>query len=371
MLLEEDLLVKERFSFPSYDLIMIPNIKNPISTAGMNWIEGRKGRTDYPYYSAGGGSIIKREAFISAYDNHIDSLIENYEDIYKKSMESGNVAWGWNDNLLSVLMYANNSSFAAELPVIESGIEKDPAPIIHKFKKYYRKNLNKEKPDKKIVFYHTYLDGNYKLIIQDQLEKVFLSGLYEACDIFQLCVATPDDSRLQWLENIANKYDKISLKIIKINKENYPKDYRESKISLKMLKEMADETPGYYCYFHSKATSNPGYNIEMWRKSCDWATICEWKKNIKMLDDGYDAVGPNLRYDTFLGRYPHFSGNYWWTTHNHIRTLNLDYLNDVHNKYLEEFWIGSNQESKLGCTFECGHNEPYLAETSVDSYIKA
>ena len=31
MLMEEDVLVKTRFSFPAVDLIMIPNIKNPIS----------------------------------------------------------------------------------------------------------------------------------------------------------------------------------------------------------------------------------------------------------------------------------------------------------------------------------------------------
>jgi hypothetical protein len=138
MLLEEDVLVKQRFTFPGYDLVMIPNFKNPISNAGMQWVSSRGGRTDYPYYSAGGGSIIKKETFMKAYENHIDSLMEKYEDLYAHSMAEGKIGWGWNDSILCVLMYAENATFSTDLPIIESGNEDDPAPIIHNFKKYYR-----------------------------------------------------------------------------------------------------------------------------------------------------------------------------------------------------------------------------------------
>ena len=182
-------------------------------------------------------------------------------------------------------------------------------------------------------------------------------------------VASPDDSRLPWITNLVKKLSKINLNVIKIDKSNYPADYRESKVTLQKLKEMADSVPGYYCYIHTKATTNPGYNINMWRMSCDWATICEWEKNVGMLNEGYDAVGPNLRPDSHIGIYPHFSGNYWWSKHNHIRTLDFSYLTDIHNKYLEEFWIGSNHSAKLGSTYECGHVAPYLVESEIDSYI--
>lgn len=222
---------------------------------------------------------------------------------------------------------------------------------------------------KKIVFYHVYLDGNYKLIIQEQLLKIFMSGLYDECDSIQFHIASPEDSRINWVLNLVKDYAKINPTIIKIDRSQYPSDYRESKITLQNLKKMAETIDGYYCYFHSKGVSNNGYLIDMWRNSCDYATICEWGKNIKMLDDGFDAVGPNLRYDTFLGRFPHFSGCYWWTTSDYIKTLNYTYLLDVDNKYLEEFWIGSNAKGNLGTTFECGHNEPYLVESTIDKYI--
>ena len=140
MLMEEDVLVKERFFFKGVDLLMIPNFKNPICQAGMDWVKSRGGRIDYPYYSAGGGTIINRQVFINAYEKHIDSFIENYEYIYQKSMQDGINGWGWNDSIVAVLMYAENPSISTELPILETGNENDLAPIIHKFKKYYRKN---------------------------------------------------------------------------------------------------------------------------------------------------------------------------------------------------------------------------------------
>jgi hypothetical protein len=223
---------------------------------------------------------------------------------------------------------------------------------------------------KKIVFYHTYLDGNYKLIVQEQLTKIFTSGLYDACDSVEFHIASPEDSRVDWALGILKPYSKINPTVVKIDRSQYPADYRESKVTLLNLKNMAERVKGYYCYFHSKGVSNQGYLIDMWRNSNDYATIYRWKENIEMLDSGYDAVGPNLRYDTFLGYYPHFSGTYFWTTSKHIKTLDHSYLENVDNKYLEEFWIGSNHTAQLGSTFECGHNEPYLTEASIDSYIK-
>jgi hypothetical protein len=137
MLMEEDVLVKERFKFPAVDIIMIPNIKNAICTSGVEWVKSRGGKTNYPWYSAGGGSIINRQKFIEAYEKHIDSFTENYERIYNDSMSQGIGGWGWNDSIICVLMYAENPQISTELPILETGNEDDPAPIIHAFKKYY------------------------------------------------------------------------------------------------------------------------------------------------------------------------------------------------------------------------------------------
>lgn len=155
MLMEEDVLVKERFRFPAKDLIMIPNIKNPISKYGLDWVKERGGNTAYPYYSAGGGSIINRKKFIESYENHMEDLLANYEKLYELSHSEGISGWGWNDSLICVLMYANNAEISTDLPILETGNENDPAPIIHKFKKYYNKK------DKKVAVI-TSIYGNYE-----------------------------------------------------------------------------------------------------------------------------------------------------------------------------------------------------------------
>ena len=139
MLMEEDVLIKERFDFPKVDIIMTPNFKNRISSEGMKWVRDRGGLGNYCYYSAGGGSIIKRALFITAYEKHINSFTKEYERIYEASMNEGAIGWGWNDSIICVLMYAESPIALQELPVIESGNENDNAPIIHNFKKFYKK----------------------------------------------------------------------------------------------------------------------------------------------------------------------------------------------------------------------------------------
>lgn len=233
---------------------------------------------------------------------------------------------------------------------------------------------------KKIVFYHVHLLGLYKSIVTDQLTKIFISGLYKNCDSIELYISSSDEKKTAWLLNVIQKYDKIVPHIIDDEmKLRVPVGTRESMLTLQELSKMASVTPGYYCYIHTKSIYNTGLSQEefdkkeMWRLSMDYATIVEWEKNLEMLNwgnqDGFDAVGPNLRYDTHVGYHPHFSGTYWWTTHLHIRSLKDSYLSGNGAHLLEEFWIGSNSTAKLGSTFECGHREPYLIEATLDKYI--
>jgi len=138
MLMEEDILVKDKVRFPAVDIIMIPGWYNPICEDAMKWIGERGGKTDYPYYSAGGGTIIKRDTFIRAYDNWMSDFMRDYEDLYNKSMNAGCNGWGWNDSILAVLFYLENAKISTNLPITESGDEDANMPIIHKFKRLYR-----------------------------------------------------------------------------------------------------------------------------------------------------------------------------------------------------------------------------------------
>ena len=224
------------------------------------------------------------------------------------------------------------------------------------------------------IFYHVYLMGDYKLVIQEQIQKVFLSGLYDECTEFRIYISAPNENKdkISWVSKITKPFEKIKLCTIDIDKTNLPNDYRESKITLQKMREFVETHPGFYCFFHTKGIFNRGYNIDMWRISCDWAIFKNWRECIKMLNEGlFDAVGPNLRFNTFLGHHPHFSGGYWFATQSHLTKLNDTYLTDTQNKYLEEFWIGSNYNAKLGSIYECGHDAPYVIENEIDNFIKA
>lgn len=221
---------------------------------------------------------------------------------------------------------------------------------------------------KYIVFYHAYLDAHYKLLIQEQLEKLILSGLYEACSVVKMYITGPDKKGIEWVYKITKPFEKINVTHFDVDKTGLT-NYREMKITLQHLANMAKNVPGYYCFFHTKSLTNYDYLKDLWRRSIEWNTICNWKRNIEMLDSGYDAVGPNYRENTFLGFHPHFAGAFWWTTDKHIKTLDYSYLTDTSNPFLEEFWIGSNHAGKYGSTWECDHEAPYMVESSIDKYI--
>ena len=222
----------------------------------------------------------------------------------------------------------------------------------------------------KIIFYHTHLEGEYKLIIQDQLTKIFTSGLYKECTKIEMRISSNDETRFEWVENLVSNYTKINTSRIIIDRSYYPSNYREPKITLQHLKDMALKEDGYYCYIHTKAVTNRGFSMDNWRLSMDYAVIINWRNCIKELENDADAVGPNLRKDTHIGYFPHFSGTYWWTSSSYIKTLNHDYIYDKNEILLEEFWIGSNINCNLKSVFECGHNEPYLIDATIDKYIK-
>lgn len=226
----------------------------------------------------------------------------------------------------------------------------------------------------KILYYHAFLVNNYKLIVQDQLTKIFVSGLYESIDRIELRCVDPTNKNYEWIYNIVKNYPKINIKKIQINRENYPSNFRESKITLRELSEDARNNNGVYGYIHTKGIVNTGDFITNWRLSMDYSIIVNWKLCLSFLEEGFSAVGPNLRFDTHVGYFPHFSGTYWWSNSDYIKTLNESYLYDTeflgHNNHLlEEFWIGSGKNPKLKSVFECGHNEPYLIDTTLDKYI--
>jgi len=70
-----------------------------------------------------------------------------------------------------------------------------------------------------------------------------------------------------------------------------------------------------------------------------------------------------------------FSGTYWWSKSNYIKTLDEKYLYDTQllgnaNPLTVEFFIGSNHNGNLTSIFECKDEAPYRVECLINEYIK-
>ena len=229
-----------------------------------------------------------------------------------------------------------------------------------------------------LIYYHTYLVGNFKLLIHEQLLKLFSSGLYENCENIYIGITSHDQKNTEWVLNLIKNYNKI---IPLVYEEN-----NAEKSTLKYLMDTAKKGDYYFYYFMTKNVyTNTGAKSsitheqiiknELWRVSMEFNTIDRWRECISYLDEGYGAVGCNYRPTSHVGIHPHFSGNFWWSKSEHINSLDHNYLYDKsllgpQNELLAEFWIGSNHSAKLKQIFDCGEVAPYKKETSFSEYIK-
>jgi len=147
--------------------------------------------------------------------------------------------------------------------------------------------------------------GNYLNIINDQIQKLINSELYNNTETILCFVSMKTKECLELLA----KYDKI--KIIS-TQENFYEDF-----ALTNYKKYLPNTNKYYIYyFHTKGVSKDEKCIHDWRKMCDYFTINKWRLNVELLNY-YDCVGVNLK------NYPkkHYSGNFWWSKSEHLDKL--------------------------------------------------
>lgn len=217
-------------------------------------------------------------------------------------------------------------------------------------------------PQKKIViFYHAYAYGDkYMTMMTDQFRLLVSSGLYNACDKLFINISEspqrkPIDYK-EWLNNFWSfSSSKGSLELPeKIVVTIHPTNNEETD-TLKKLRDYCANNPNdYVLYFHTKGISKQNNNTEDWRKYMEFFTIEKWQDCVKKLDNNFDACGVMWNSITVgkghpalpTGTFPHFSGGFWWAKASHINSLKHDYLTGS-NRYLREFWIGSNPRSKM------------------------
>ncbi len=202
------------------------------------------------------------------------------------------------------------------------------------------------------IFYHIAQMGLGAFIYQQQIHRLYASGLIKEADYIHFGVNGDQE-----LFNVPDKANVI-----------YNQNWKEETETLISLRDFCESNSNYKVfYFHTKGISQHCLNGESWRLMMEYFTIDKWKTCLEYLNE-YDAVGSNLK---VLGPTTwsdgtqsweksgtrHFVGNFWWA--------NSSYINQLDDKFLSsdfrldrEFWIGSGN-GKMKSLYQPKDYEPY------------
>jgi FkbM family methyltransferase len=194
------------------------------------------------------------------------------------------------------------------------------------------------------AFSHNYLINNWEEIVDEQLDLLKKSGLYEELTSLFL-FAYGDDNNFEKLNNKINKYDEL-LRINVIRIENNFYEYP----TIQYLHDFVKNEKCYILYYHTKGVwsingkGNPEA-IRSWRKCLEYFNIEKWEDCINKLKEGYEVVGALYNYNE---KEPLFSGNMWWATSDYLNKLpRLEY--DKEN----DPYINHADNDGTWCRVEC------------------
>ena len=178
-------------------------------------------------------------------------------------------------------------------------------------------------------------------VVQEQIECVRDSGLYDDLDICHICIATDSRNDIRSLKQVIPKKFKISYQS-KINQFELP--------ALHMIKEYTK--PGdKILYFHTKGVSRNGAGKvagDKWREYLSWGCIEKYKGHIKVLSD-FDVSGVQLTtlndyFSQKCGSGVVYAGNYFWANGDYIETLKAPEIGT--NRWIAEGWLfGANPKA--------------------------
>jgi hypothetical protein len=189
------------------------------------------------------------------------------------------------------------------------------------------------------IFYHTFQNDISAFIYQQQINRLFVSGLINAADYFHIGVN--GNQEMFYVPSKANVV--------------YNKNWKEETETMIALKDFAYENPDYkILYFHMKGASKGTLIANAWRLMMEHFVIDKWKECVDFLNE-YDCVGANLNSvgetlwsngtttKPIEGTY-NFIGNFWWANSKHIQSLDHNFLYSNY-RIDRELWIGSNPKS--------------------------
>lgn len=176
----------------------------------------------------------------------------------------------------------------------------------------------------KYGFYHIYTANHWRKVVDEQLTLIQESGILNEVD------------KIYWTsiggEDCSINLDKF---------ERFDLPYRYEYPTLVKLQEVCLEQDCWVFYMHTKGVSRSlgeWTSVDSWRQYMGYFLLKRYKDCWRYLEI-YDAVGVDLGEGPFL----HFSGNFFWTKSDYVRTLPRlkDSPHFTEDRIYAEKWLGS------------------------------
>ena len=177
-----------------------------------------------------------------------------------------------------------------------------------------------------IGYIHICQEYNWKKSFNLLLESIKKSKLYEASDEIRLGIV---NNKGVYIDD--EKFHDSKFKVIN---NGFSHQYeRPTLLHMRKYSEI-DDTNTIYWYLHTKGITHFGTpkenNVLDWIKLMLYWNIELWEFAVKKLKNNYDTYGCNAIHTQ------HYSGNFWWATSKHIKTL-PKYIKDYYTA--PEDWV--------------------------------
>lgn len=248
--------------------------------------------------------------------------------------------------VLAVIMTARkSSSFNLSLmSMINQGIGVKYNDIIKKYD-----IIDKKKPI--YVIYHIATIGRWKEIVEEQMNDLKESGLYDICEgIWYGCNCKECPETLRTFFASYSKVKPLSNALIPDQKT-----YENGTINA-MLDFLRDRDPGYVLYIHSKGVTATHASQEDWRKYMMHWNVKKHKICTDILSRGFNTAGVCYINNPFCAFY---AGNFWWARSEYL--MKKSKIKDVSNRQQAEWFLLRNTTT--------GKNVCLYPKTFLISYI--
>jgi hypothetical protein len=211
------------------------------------------------------------------------------------------------------------------------------------------------------VFYHIFLSEDANKLIEEQLQKLYSSGIYEHSTIY-IYINDIYGGKYTISEENTILMNKIS------NNINYYTNHYYEIYTQAKLYELSKKEDACYLYMHTKGVTRINHkdegkysyrNVKNWRNIMEHFCIDHWQECIKQLETN-DLVGCNYFPKNSLPGVPaHYSGGFWWSKSSFINRLpdpNRYLIGNI-DRFHAEFWIGRIQHTAM-CLYPIPHPIP-------------